>query len=190
MIMANLFYLIGASGSGKDSLLAYARKHIAEDQPVIFAHRYITRPADSGGENHIALDDREFRLRKKLECFSMHWYSHDTYYGIGQEVHHWLQKGSNVVVNGSRAYLDEAANQFPQLVPILVTVEQDKLAQRLIARGRESQSEIKRRLQQARELESTVYHPCLIRLDNNGQLTEAGEILIKILANTKQTQCA
>ena len=46
---ARLFYLVGASGSGKDSLLGYARGKLAGAPDVLFAHRYITRPADAGG---------------------------------------------------------------------------------------------------------------------------------------------
>ena len=39
-----LIYVMGPSGAGKDSLLGYARERLAE-QPLVFAHRYITRPA-------------------------------------------------------------------------------------------------------------------------------------------------
>ena len=53
--MGTLFYVVGASGAGKDSLLAYARAALGGGTPVFFAHRYITRPAEAGGENHVAL---------------------------------------------------------------------------------------------------------------------------------------
>jgi ribose 1,5-bisphosphokinase len=50
-----LYYLVGASGCGKDSLLTYARQHLKKIEMVFFAHRYITRPPADGGENRIAL---------------------------------------------------------------------------------------------------------------------------------------
>ncbi len=56
--MSRLLYLMGASGSGKDSLLDALRQHLPTD--VAVAHRYITRPADAGAENHIALSETEF----------------------------------------------------------------------------------------------------------------------------------
>ncbi len=49
---ARLIYVMGASGSGKDSLMRYAREKLAKHSNIVFAHRYITRPADAGGENH------------------------------------------------------------------------------------------------------------------------------------------
>ena len=42
-----LVYVMGPSGAGKDSLLSFARSALA-DEPVVFAHRYITRPAGQG----------------------------------------------------------------------------------------------------------------------------------------------
>ncbi len=48
--MAKLFYVIGPSGAGKDSVLDYARQHATASLPASFAHRYITRVAESGNE--------------------------------------------------------------------------------------------------------------------------------------------
>jgi ribose 1,5-bisphosphokinase len=46
--VARLFYVIGASGAGKDTLLRYARVRVGGSGGVVFAHRYITRPAAAG----------------------------------------------------------------------------------------------------------------------------------------------
>ena len=37
--MPQLFYIVGASGVGKDSLMEYARLRINASMPVLFAHR-------------------------------------------------------------------------------------------------------------------------------------------------------
>ena len=97
-----LFYLLGASGAGKDSLIDYARQHVAPTDKILFAHRYITRDAHAGGENHIALSADEFHLRRAHGLFAMSWVSHGLAYGVGIEVTHWLDKGFHVIVNGSR----------------------------------------------------------------------------------------
>ena len=49
---ARLIYLMGASGSGKDTLLRLLRAQLRADEPVIVAHRYITR--DSGASERRA----------------------------------------------------------------------------------------------------------------------------------------
>ncbi len=45
-----LIWLVGPSGSGKDSLLAALRQR--EHPQLLVAHRYITRPHLVGCENH------------------------------------------------------------------------------------------------------------------------------------------
>ena len=95
-LTSTLIYLVGASGSGKDSLLAHARSRLCAQQEVIFAHRYITRAASVGGENHIALSNAEFELRRQAGLLAMHWESHGYCYGVGIEINHWLAKGMTV----------------------------------------------------------------------------------------------
>lgn len=188
--MAKLFYLIGASGSGKDSLIAYARQHMDRDIDLLFAHRYITRPADAGGENHIALTEQEFHNRRTNGCFAMHWYSHDTWYGLGIEINQWLAKGLDVVVNGSREYLDQAAEKYRELCPVLITVSLETLRRRLESRGRESMEQINRRIEQAIRLDKLIFHPNLIRVENNSDLAEAGQTLLNIICDVRQDKCA
>lgn len=56
--MGRLIWLMGPSGSGKDSLLSALRQR--EHSQLLVAHRYITRDANAGSENHIALSEQEF----------------------------------------------------------------------------------------------------------------------------------
>ena len=48
--MAQLIYIVGASGVGKDSLMHYARQRLNGSEPILFAHRYITRPVAGASE--------------------------------------------------------------------------------------------------------------------------------------------
>lgn len=187
--MAEVFYVIGASGVGKDSLLGFARVHRPRNAPVVFAHRYITRPSHAGGENHIALSDDEFQYRDQMGCFAMRWHSHDTWYGIGIEIDQWLSKGLKVVVNGSRAYLNQAATTYPYLIPILISAEPDRLRERLVARGRETPSEIEARLLLAQSLDAKTDHPKLVRINNDGELTDAGNRLLELILSEYPQPC-
>ena len=89
----------------------YARQRINGSAPILFAHRYITRPVTGTSENHIVLTPEEFQLRKTGGLFALDWESHNLYYGIGREINDWMISGYHVVVNGSRQYLP-VAQQF------------------------------------------------------------------------------
>ncbi|MCH8497385.1 MAG: phosphonate metabolism protein/1,5-bisphosphokinase (PRPP-forming) PhnN [Marinobacter sp.] len=194
MPRASLIYLVGPSGSGKDSLMAYARHELATEPGLVFCHRYITRKPDAGGENHIYLSADEFAARQQAGLFAMHWQSHGQRYGVGIEINQWLAKGVSVVVNGSRSYLPEIANRYPELKVVWIEVSEATLRARLVARGRESLAAIEARMARNKELltkDRTLLQQRLITLDNNGPLSEAGNRLVQLLETHRGTrQCA
>lgn len=181
MQKGKLIYVIGPSGCGKDSVMGYVRKRCSASK-ALFAHRYITRPADAGGENHVFLPPDEFQARRSRGLFALDWDSHGMSYGIGCEIFEWMQAGFNVVANGSRAYLPLAASRCPDMIPVLITVEEAILRERLISRGRESMDEIESRLKRAVAYE--VRHPALVELDNSQELHLAGDALLGLVGST------
>lgn len=188
-MQARLIYVIGPSGGGKDSLLRYARARLAEEPGVVFAHRYITRPADAGGENHVALTPAEFASRERSRLFALAWRSHGHAYGIGIEINQWLAKGVTVVVNGSREYMAEASRRVPELLPVTIDVPDERLRERLLARGREDASSIEQRLERHRRMQSAGLSGHVIT--NDGPLESAGEALVALLReHAGQALCA
>lgn len=182
--MSKLFYVIGASGAGKDTLMNYARTRINGSENVVFAHRYITRPPFSGNENHVSLTNEEFALRSKAGMFALSWGSHDKYYGIGQEINNWLNKGFNVVVNGSREYLPVAQRLYPDLIVILVTASPEIIVSRLVGRGRENAEEIANRIARTAELNTNLEN--CIEIQNDGAVELAGNQLVNLISVTEK----
>lgn len=183
-----LIYVVGASGSGKDSLLRHARACLGGDPGIVFAHRYITRPHDAGGENHVALTAEEFAARRADRLFALHWQGHGLEYGIGIEINQWLAKGLTVIVNGSRAYLPDVRSRYPELVPVWIEVSPATLRQRLSKRGRETAEEIERRLARHRALPGATAGDTVIR--NDGALEQAGEALVRVIRrHSRATAC-
>jgi ribose 1,5-bisphosphokinase len=176
-----LVYVMGPSGVGKDSLLRFAREALAPGERIAFAHRYITRPADSLGENHVALSAAEFETRVAAGLFAFHWAANGWRYGIGSEITAWQHAGFVVVVSGSRGHFLSLQPQPPGLIPVLVTTAHDALRRRLVARGRESGAVIAARL--ARADAYAVDDPHLVTIDNSGPLEEGGAKLLALLRN-------
>ena len=170
-----LVYVVGASGSGKDSVMGWARERLPAE--VVFARRTITRPPQTGGEQHFAVSDAGFHAMLERGEFAMHWRANGHRYGIGREIEAWLDEGRTVVVNGSREHLPRAAAAYPQLEVVHVIAPEDELRARLEARAREESDAIEARL--ARR--PTVPAPAL-EIANAGAIERAGEPLLRFLA--------
>lgn len=172
-----LYYVMGPSGAGKDSVLAWVREH-GVPHGVLCAHRYITRPAHAGGENHVALSPAEFCSREQRGLFALTWQAHGLHYGIGNEIGHWLARGADVLVNGSRGAYELARERFPAFRPVLITASPEVIACRLAMRGRESAADIAVRIAR-----SNAYPvpPDSIVIHNDGCLAEAGSNLLQAI---------
>jgi ribose 1,5-bisphosphokinase len=172
-----LVYVMGPSGAGKDTLIDYARARV-DPAAVIFAHRFITRPAEAGSENHITLSEKEFAARRDAGLFALSWKSHGLWYGIGVEIDAWLARGLAVVVSGSRAAWPMAQARYSNLRGLVVDAPAEIRATRLIARGREDERAIRARL------EREVALPPGERLQllyNDGPMAAAGEQFVNFL---------
>ncbi|WP_088153530.1 phosphonate metabolism protein/1,5-bisphosphokinase (PRPP-forming) PhnN [Achromobacter xylosoxidans] len=176
---ARLIYLMGASGSGKDTLLRLLRAELRGDEPVLVAHRYITR--DSGDtEDALRLTEDEFGRRAALGCFALRWASHGLQYGIGIEIDAWLSCGAAVIINGSRAHLEQAHLRYPALTAVEVTVDPDQLLLRLAGRGRESAEQIAQRLARATQAFPVPPQCRLLRVSNDAAPETAAAALLDI----------
>ncbi len=182
-IPGKLVYVMGPSGAGKDSVLDRARALALPGMPVVFAHRYITRPAGAGGENHVALSPAEFDLRRRQGLFAFHWQAHGNAYAIGAEIHRWRELGLTVVVSGSREHFVQAGGIDAGTVPVLITAPADRLAARLAQRGREDTGAARARLQRAQAHE--IDDPRRVTIVNDGALDDAAEKFVSLLARLR-----
>ena len=135
--------VVGASGVGKDALLAYAREHA--DALVRFPRRAITRPPGPG-EDHEPMTEDQFTKALDQGAFAMYWQAHGLRYGIPAWVDAEVRDGLVVVANVSRSVIDELDARYRRLVVVSVTVSEEVRAQRLRGRRRESEPGIGQRL--------------------------------------------
>jgi ribose 1,5-bisphosphokinase len=149
---------------------------------VLVAHRYITR--DSGAtEDALSLTEDEFGRRAALGCFALRWASHGLHYGIGIEIDAWLSCGAAVIINGSRAHLEQAHSRYPALTAVEVTVDPGQLVRRLAGRGRESAEQIAQRLARATQAFPVPPQCRLLRVSNDAAPETAAAALLNIARN-------
>ena len=191
-MQGRLIYLMGPSGSGKDSLLQAARAPL-EAHGCRFARRVITRSAESVGEDALGVSPAEFERLEGEGAFALSWHANGLAYGIPREIDDWLSAGQDVLINGSRGHLEAARQRYPDLLAILLQVDEAVLRQRLLARGRETPEQIEQRLARSREFASSPLpfmgegpgergdQADTIVLDNSGPLPHTVSRLLHLL---------
>jgi ribose 1,5-bisphosphokinase len=174
-----LALIVGPSGVGKDSLIARARIHLADDRRFRFQSRFITRPPGAGPERHVPLTRQAFETAESQGAFLLSWRAHDTAYAIPVAVVDDLARGRVVIANVSRGVVGLAASRVRSTAIIHVTAPPEILSDRLAARNRESGDEITQRLARTQTLPPSgapVYE-----VDNSGPFDEASNRFIAIL---------
>ncbi len=170
--------VVGPSGAGKDTLIAYAREALAQEPQVEFVRRVITRPCDGATEDHDSLADVEFVEALGEGAFALAWEAHGLRYGLPASIDRSVATGHVAVANLSRGALPALRQRYANVAVVEVTADPQVLASRLAGRGRESRGEILARL--ARTVSCDATGPA-IALDNSGPREIAGDRLVAII---------
>lgn len=180
----HLCLVVGPSGVGKDSLLDGAREHFCADPKVFFPIRTITRLVNAGGEQHMSVDEATFQAQVASGEFALNWEAHGLFYGVPKTIDQRLTDGNTVVVNVSRSILDGARAGYDNISILSITTQMDILADRLRARARESEDDIRRRLARAEQMKPTG--PDVIEIDNSGSLKDGIAKFIEAISSTQR----
>ena len=174
-----LIVVVGPSGAGKDTLMAYAARQLQGRDDVVFVRRVITRDSEAGGEEHEAVCEADFQQMAETGGFAVSWEAHGLHYGIPADALSEVERGRLVIANGSRSALARFANACPSMTVINITARPEVLAERLEARGRESRKEILRRLQRSSPELSGEFD--VVTIDNSGSIEDAGRAMVAAL---------
>ena len=116
---------------------------------VHLVKRVITRAPELGGEDYTSVTVPEFKRHAELGEFAVHWGAHDLFYAIPQSVKARLAEGQTCLANFSRSALLRGADTFDDFKVLNITASRGVLANRLHARGRETEAQIEKLLKQA-----------------------------------------
>jgi len=180
--VGQLVLVVGASGVGKDSILDEVRKRLDQHDQFVFVRRFITRPAEAGGEDHIEISCESFARDAAAGRFSLYWHAHGNDYGLPKNVLQNVKAGKTVLANASRTIIPEARNHFRNMNVINITASRETIATRLKGRGRETDSEIEKRL--ARDI-PIIEGARVYELPNNETLSLAAdrfEALLRLIS--------
>lgn len=178
-------FVCGPSGSGKDSVMAYAQQTLVTHADIVFARRFVTRPVHAGSD-HDALTPAAFAALLLAGGLSWHWQAHGFSYGIASQYGDSVRAGGLVVVNGSREHV-HSLPASPDLHVVHVTAGVEARARRLLQRGRDSAEAVAQRLERKADFDGTSADCVIV---NDGELADAGQQLADYLAEASSAQLA
>jgi ribose 1,5-bisphosphokinase len=175
--------VVGPSGAGKDTLLNGAAKALAGRTDIIFVRRIITRSPDGATEDHDTMSDEAFQAASQAGDFSLSWHANGLSYALPRSTITAQRSGATIVANLSRSVLNDAVRVYGSVVLIEVTATQEVLAQRLLARGRETAEDVEKRLQRDPGFDVPSCIRKHVVIDNSGVLEQGiGKMTDAILA--------
>lgn len=143
-----LVLVVGPSGAGKDTLIELVREACRDNERVLFPRRIVTRPS-SAAEDNETLSEAEFAAAIADGAFAVHWRAHGHCYGLPVAINDAIAAGACVVANVSRSVVPALRAAYADVVVVSVTAPVEVLAQRLAARGRDTDGPLDERLQRA-----------------------------------------
>jgi ribose 1,5-bisphosphokinase len=185
MKLGKIYYMIGASGSGKGTLMRYAQEKLKGRYPIIFPSRYVTKPTHQA-EGDISLTYDEMKKRIEDEEFLIACGYNGNFYALGSVFEEAIKYGVSVVTDGSRELLLEMEYEglYPDIYPyirsIFIEVESDIAEERIYERGREGLEEIQKRVRRINRFNQAKTVSVKV-INNSGDIEEAGEELVEFL---------
>jgi ribose 1,5-bisphosphokinase len=156
--------------------MASARDLLVGQDNIVFARRIVTRPVQLGSD-HDPQTDAQFEQALRDQALCWHWQAHGFFYGIASRYTQAVRDGQVVVVNASRAHVENLPPSAGFSV-VEISVEPKQLALRLSQRGRDSESSQALRLARNASF-SSLRADCVV--DNSKALADAGRALADYL---------
>ena len=147
----------GPSGSGKDTLIAYARERLGPGDDVLFARRVITRTANPAAEDHDVMDAVAFAAAEAAGALALSWQANGLSYGLPLGTDDAMRDGRVVVANLSRSAVADLRARYANCMVVSISAPADILASRLAVDDR------------------------AVTIDNDGTIEMAGERFLAIV---------
>lgn len=169
-----LFYIMGASGVGKDSIITRCIE-LAQTRNIAVqsVQRVITRPLIKDDEIHKPCTVEAFKKQIDQNRFLFYWFANGYYYGIPQEAITKAPPHTALLINGSRAYLETALKRYANLFVLEICADPKVVEARLRMRNREPEKEIKARIQRTQALSNQIQNKIHKRIQNSTTVNNA-----------------
>ena len=183
-----LFVITAPSGAGKSSLIDAL---LRDDPSVKLSISYTTRaprPGEQNGREYHFVDDAAFLAMRSrgefLESAEVHGYRYGTSKNVIREA---LERGQDLILEIDWQGARQVRSLYPDCVGIFILPPSfEELERRMRARGQDSETVIRRRLENAREelTHAEEFDYAIINKDFDTARRELAEIIQKERRNT------
>lgn len=173
-----LVLVVGPSGAGKDTIIAYARERLRDDPHIHFPSRVVTRVSDPT-EAVVAIAEAEFARAEAAGAFALSWRAHGLAYGVPGSVDDLIRRSGTVVANVSRTVVETARERYANCHVALIEAAPEIRAARLAVRGREGGAALLERLHREPAIGGALSADLVVV--NDGAIEPAGEALLATL---------
>ena len=151
--MSRVFVITGPSGVGKGTLIRTLLQRVPELELSVSATTRRPRLGETQGVDYHFLGDDEFERRVQAGEFVEHaGYSGRRYGTLRSELDQRLERGAPVVLEIEVQGARQIARSLPEAVRIFIAPpSEEALRNRLVGRGTDTDEDVERRLQTARE---------------------------------------
>jgi guanylate kinase len=177
------------SGAGKTTLVKLVHKHIKGLLCSVSATTRLPASGEKNGEDYFFMSEKEFLKNKKANKFVETAIVHGHHYGtLKEQLDKRLRTGKDVVLNIDVKGALNVKKIYPEALLIFIVPPSMKiLAERLKKRHRDSEIEIKKRLNNAkREMLYKKYYNYVVV---NDSLRRACKELESIMKKERKTCC-
>jgi guanylate kinase len=152
-VAAKVFVITGPSGVGKGTVIRALRDRVPELELAVSATTRAPRPGEQDGRDYHFLDDEEFERRVQAGAFVEHArYAGRRYGTLRSELEERLAQGRPVVLEIELQGARQIRRRMPEAVQVFIEPPgEEALRTRLVGRGTDSEQEVARRLDRARE---------------------------------------
>lgn len=177
---SKIFVFCGPSGSGKETILSKIIERTGLERAKTVTSR--AKKPNEKGDGRIFVSKLEFEKMQSEERFMETNFFAGNYYGsLKSEITSRIENGSSILIELDLNGLESIRKFFSNTVSIFIKVELEDLEKRIKDRGRESESEIKKRLAiSKKELEKSSMCDFVVE-NKNGMLENAVDKIVEII---------
>ena len=178
MVKGEIYYLIGKPNHLKHELFKSLTRLGKSNVSCMVFQTFTTSDAivNDGGFEY--LDETDFKVRHSMDMFSLYWEKSGVFYGVGSEISDYLNKGVNIVINGSLHNVEQASKLFPQMNVIMV--KKQKPGSELALEGYPLIIDEDVQLEWVNNVNG-IYCPYVLTLLEDDAQQKAAELLIKLI---------